>query len=122
MAYAYIWPVSLPQSPQENFTETGGNIQVLRTSPDMGPAKQRRRGFSVRTMQLNFWMTDAQVATLKTFVVSTLKGVARFGFTHPTTGVTEEVRFIPSGNGELYNLSYVSKDLWNVSMQFEVLP
>lgn len=88
----------------------------------MGPAKQRRRGFSVRTMQLNFWMTDAQVATLKTFVVSTLKGVNRFGFTHPVTGVTEEVRFIPSSNGELYNLEYISQDLWSVTMQFEVLP
>ena len=122
MAYTIVWPVSLPQSPQSNFTETGGNIQVLRTSPDMGPAKQRRRGFSVRTMQLSFWMTDAQVSTLKTFVVQTLKGVNRFGFTHPTTAVTEEVRFIPSSSGELYNLTYVSKDLWSVSMQFEVLP
>lgn len=88
----------------------------------MGPAKQRRRGYSARVMQLSFWMTDTQVSTLKDFVMQTLKGVNRFGFTHPTTAVTEEVRFIPSSNGELYSLSYVSKNLWNVSMQFEVLP
>ena len=121
MAYSYIWPASLPQVPQKGFTETGGAL-VLRTQMDAGVAKQRRRGLSPSQMQLAFIFTTAQVSTFELFVKNTIKGVARFGFKHPRTGVIEEVRIIPQSDGNMYNIAYLAPGYWNLSMQFEVLP
>lgn len=121
MAYSYVWPVSLPQVPQKGYTETGG-VLVIRTPQDMGPAKMRKRGLKPQVLNLSFLMTKTQVATLETFVKTTISGTARFGFTHPRTGSVVEVRIVPQGDGEHYNLSYVAPDYYTVTMQFEVLP
>jgi phage-related protein len=120
MAYSYIWPTTLPQSPQKGFTEAGG-VSVLSTNMDQGPAKRRYRGKSVNTMQVSFVMTTSQVDTLQTFIDSTLKGTARFGFTHPRTKQTVEVRVVPQSNN-LYNIAYLGPEYWTVNLQFEVLP
>ncbi len=39
MAYSYIWPSSLPQRPLNNYSETTG-VMVIRTQPDLGPARR----------------------------------------------------------------------------------
>lgn len=67
-------------------------------------------------------MTEAQVDTLETFVKTTLRGTTRFGFPHPRTRAQVEVRIVPSDDGKLYNLAYIARDVWQVSMSLEVLP
>jgi hypothetical protein len=121
MAYSYIWPVGLPQKPQENYNETGGVI-VLRTPMDRGPAKQRRIGKRIQTMQVSFHMTPAQVELLRVFVEDTLRGTARFGFPHPRTNAIVEARIPPQSGGMLYSVNYVMYTVYSVSMDLEILP
>jgi hypothetical protein len=121
MAYAYIWPPSLPQSPQKGFAETGG-VLVLRTPMDAGPAKQRRRSQRAQGLQVTFLMTTAQTVTLETFVQNTLQGTARFGFTHPRLNTVVETRIVPQGDGQMYTFTYLAPGYWTVSLQLEILP
>lgn len=123
MAYSYVWPSSLPQVPQKGFSETGG-ANIVSTSMDSGPAKRRYRGKRAQIMQLSFVMTDAQVSTLETFVLgpNAIRGVSRFGFTHPRTHTIVEVRLVAQGEGALYNLVYLAPGYWTVSLQMEILP
>lgn len=121
MAVSYIWPLSLPQKPNTNYSESGG-VLIIRSPTDAGPAKQRRRGNKPQVLSMNFDMTDAQVSTFETFVKDTIKGVARFGFSHPRTNASIEVRIVPSGDGELYQLQYLSPGYWTVTFSMEVLP
>ena len=60
MAVSYIWPLSLPQKPNTNYSESGG-VLIIRSPTDAGPAKQRRRGNKPQVLSMNFDMTDAQV-------------------------------------------------------------
>ena len=121
MAYAYVWPPSLPQSPQKGFAETGG-VLILRTPMDSGPAKQRRRGQRPQGLQLTFIMTTAQTQTFETFVKDTLQGTARFGFTHPRLNTTVETRIVPQGDGQMYTFTYLAPGYWTVSLEIEILP
>lgn len=121
MAYAYVWPSTLPQTPQKGFSETGG-VLILRTPMDAGPAKMRRRGPKPRTLNLSFLMTTEQVSILENFINNTIRGTARFGFTNPRTYAIEEVRIVPQSEGALYTSTYTAPGYWTVTMQFEVLP
>ena len=121
MAYSYIWPTSLPQRPLSDYSETTGVI-VIRTQPDLGPAKQRRRAQRPDTLNVQFDMSTAQVEILRSFVQDTLRGTARFGFIHPRTLDVVEVRIVPQNDGIMYNTSYLLPDYWQVSLQLEVLP
>lgn len=121
MAVAYVWPVTLPQKPRQDFNEDFG-VLVLRTPMDRGPAKQRFVGARPDTMRVPFYMTTAQVATLRTFIKDTLKGTARFGFPHPRTGVQVEARIIPQEGGKMFDDSYFSPDVWTVNINLEILP
>lgn len=121
MAYAYIWPVTLPQTPNTNYSETSG-VLILRSPMDAGPAKMRRRGSRTDTMLVTFEMSTAQVETLRAFVHDTLKGTARFGFTHPRTHEIVEVRIVPQQDGNLFSIGYILPDYWTISMQLEILP
>lgn len=116
-----IWPLGLPQVPQKGFSETGGTL-IIRTPTDKGPAKMRRRGSKPSVLNLSFIMTTEQVALLETFVDNTLGGVRRFGFKHPRTGVTEEFRLVPQGEGDLYTITYLAPEYWTITAQFEQLP
>jgi hypothetical protein len=121
MAYSFIWPLTLPQKPKTNYSESSG-VLLLRTPMDAGPAKIRRRGTRPDTMQVSYDLSTTQVATLETFLKDTLQGTARFGFVHPRTNQTVEVRVVPQGDGALYSTSYIMPELWSVSLQLEVLP
>ena len=115
------WPLSLPQSPQKGFTETGGAL-ILRTPMDAGPAKQRRRGARPQGLQVSFVMTTAQTIILEDFVKTTLEGVKRFSFTHPRLNTAVETRIVPQGEGQLYSFTYLAPEYWTVSLQLEILP
>jgi hypothetical protein len=119
--YSFVWPGTLPQTPNTDFTETGG-VLILRSPVDAGPAKQRKRGNKPQVMQMSFTMSPAQIVIFENFVKVTLNGVSRFGFTHPRTGTVVEVRIVPQSSGDLYNISYINPVRYNVSLQMEVLP
>lgn len=121
MAYTYIWPATLPQVPQKGFTESIG-VNIVRSSMDSGPAKQRRRSAKPNSMQLSFILTTAQVATLEAWIKNDIKGVARFGFPHPRLYTVVEARIVPTGEGQLFELKYLAPGFWETSFNFEVLP
>lgn len=121
MAYSYTWPATLPQNPRFDFQEVVGAV-ILRTPMDKGPAKMRLRGNMPDTLSLGFIMTTAQVATLRTFVDTTISRTARFGFPHPRTGATVEARLVPSDNGSLFTVVYLAQGLFNVDLTLEVMP
>lgn len=118
----YSWPGTLPtEVDSSGFSETVG-VLVLVSPMDAGPAKMRRRGQKPRKMNVSFVMDDTQISTLETFIQSTLRGTARFDFPHPRTGVTMEVRIVPSGDGEYFTINQFAPFLYNVAMTFEQLP
>ena len=121
MAYVLVWPLTLPQTPNTDFSETGG-VNIIRSPMDAGPAKQRKRGNKAQVMQMSFTMSTAQVAAFETFVKDTLLGVKRFGFTHPRTAVIVEARIVAQSGGDLYTINYINPDRYTVSLQMEVLP
>lgn len=115
------WEPTLPQSPQKDFQETVG-INIIRTSMDMGPSKQRLRSKRPTMLTVNFIMTKIQTETLETFIITTLKGVKRFSWVHPRTGSSIECRVVPQGDGEFYTLQYLAPDYYQVNLKFEILP
>lgn len=122
MTASYTWPVGLPQDPlYGSFNESFG-YNYLISQMDAGPAKMRRRSSKANQMSMTFMMTTAQVATLKTFVDSTISGVARFYFTHPRTGSQIEVRIVPSNDGGLYSINQAGPGYWNIGITLEELP
>jgi hypothetical protein len=121
MAVTYVWPAGLPQFVAKNFSgDSGANI--LRTPMDAGPAKERRRSGRASPLQVQFFMTSAQIDTLETFVNTTLRGTARFGFNHPRKQTQVEVRIIPQQDGALYKYSFMGGQMYSVTMSLEVLP
>jgi|LakMenEpi03Aug12_release.lakeMendotaPanAssembly.Ray.scaffolds.fasta_scaffold978949_1 hypothetical protein len=122
MAASYTFPASLPQYPlMAGYTESIG-ANIIRTPMELGPAKQRRRGSKPTTMSINYIFTDAQLTTFNTFVLDTIKGIARFNYTHPRTAASIEVRIVPSSDGSLFSCAKEGDDVWSVSFQIEVLP
>lgn len=121
MAVPFVWPVTLPQNPQEDYNESSG-MMILRTPMESGPAKQRRRGAKPTVLSLNYLMTDVQVETFRSFVNDNLKGVKRFGLPHPRLLTEAEVRMVPSGEGDLFTTTYVGFDCWTVAFKVEILP
>jgi|TARA_R110000796_G_scaffold45419_8_gene109897 hypothetical protein len=121
MAYSVIWPPALPQIPLSNYSETIG-VLVIRTQPDLGPAKQRRRAQRPDTLSLTFNMSTVQCETLRAFVQDTLRGTMRFGFTHPRKLTVVEARIIPQGDGQMYTIGYILPDFYQVNLNMEILP
>lgn len=117
----YIWPTTLPQVPQKGFSESIG-INIVRSNTDTGPAKQRRRASRPNEMSLSFIMTTQQTQTLENFIKDDLGGVNRFQFKHPRLGTTIDVRIVPQGSGEFFQLQYLAPGYWSTSIKFEIMP
>lgn len=115
------WPGGLPQNVRREYSEESG-VLILQSPMDAGPAKMRRRGAKPTMLNVGFFMTTAQVATLETFVTSTLRGTKRFTFPHPRTGLSVEVRIVPGQDGQLYQVGYSTPGEFTVEMKLEVLP
>lgn len=118
----YTWPPTLPTSADsQSYSEVSGAL-VLVSPMDAGPAKMRYRGEKPRTMNVDFIMDNTQIATLETFITTTLRGTARFDFTHPRTQTTIEVRIVPSSDGKYFGISYFAPDLYRISLSLEQMP
>ena len=119
MAEALTWPTTLPAPNQNGYGETPPN-NVISWKPDYGLAMLRRRSTAgVRPLSLQYTLTQAEIATLDTFyVTTTLGGTARFNFTHPRTLSTVSARFLDGKAPDYSSLSHLGL----VSVALEVLP
>jgi hypothetical protein len=121
MAASYTWPPSLPENPQKGFSETV-NLNILRTPMDSGPAKQRYRGLKPYTVSVSYFLTQTQLNTLESFIVTTLRGTARFYWKHPKLGTNVEARVVPQNDGAMYSSQYLAPGFFTVNLTLEILP
>lgn len=113
------WPGTLPQEfLQRGASETAPNL-IIRTNMDAGPAKVRRRFTAeVRPIQGNLLLTTAQVATLDTFFVTTVKGGSlAFDWVNQRTAASESFRFVG-----IPTYTKMSGDFYEVTLKLEQLP
>jgi len=115
------WPGGLPQRPiYGGFTEVRQrNLAMF--APEVGPPKARRRSTAVGVpTSATFEMTDAQLATFKTFFETTLvDGSLPFTWTHPVDGASYSWMFDVQ---EAPQISAQNVDLHNVSCKLMRLP
>ena len=123
-----LWPAILPKQPQKGYSESIGS-NIIRSPMETGPAKQRRRSASPAQLSVSWVLSTTQLAELDTFINTKIGGgVNRFKFPHPrlstyaTQSTWKDVRIVPQGQGELYQLTYLAPDYWQVSSKLEVLP
>lgn len=117
---ADVWPASLPQKLLvEGYSEGLADGRLI-SQMDAGPAKVRRRSSAMpRPLQGSMIMTSAQLATMRTFVNTTLIGGSLpFDFPDPATGATLLVRCA----GSVPALTNLGGAYWNVSLDLEILP
>jgi hypothetical protein len=118
----YTWPPTLPTGiDSQGYSESSG-VLVLASPMDAGPAKMRYRGQKPSQFTVDMIMDDSQIATLETFINTTLRGTARFDFPHPRTQTTIEARFVPSSDGKYFGVSYFAPNLYRISFSIEQMP
>lgn len=85
---ALTWPIALPQAPA-SYQEQKQSVTV-RTHPDSGPPKSRRKFTKALTKgQMGFMLTNEQAVTLNTFWKKSMQGGALpVNFVHPWNGKT----------------------------------
>ncbi|ODT22214.1 MAG: hypothetical protein ABS35_15290 [Kaistia sp. SCN 65-12] len=114
------WPATLPQYLlSDGYTEAQGDGR-LRTQPDIGPAKVRRRSSAMPgPLQGRMMMSGAQRTILDTFVATTLaNGTLPFTFPSPLTGSPILVRFASN----LPAWSSPGGDTFVAALDLEVMP
>lgn len=117
-------PITWPAAPfpqkllVEGYQEQTPNI-VVRTKMDAGPPKVRKRFTAgIRPITGSLDLTAAQVATLDTFVMTTLKGgVETFDWTHPRTGAAASFKIVPP-----VTYTAMEPDVWRASLSLELQP
>lgn len=112
------WPPSLPQRPLiDGYRETAPDL-VVRSRPDLGQAKTRRRATGgVTQFQMVFRMTTGQLATFRTWLRSDIQDRAlSFAWSHPITGAAGNFRIVDSPQYEPAGPS------WRVMLVMEMLP
>jgi hypothetical protein len=116
------WPGTLPQELQVNgFSESIAD-GLIETQPDIGPPMTRRRtSAAVRPISGQMIVTKAQLATLRTFVNTTLAG-GSLPFTFPaiTEAGTWLVKFPKGGLPKWTALS--GADLYTLQLSLLILP
>lgn len=116
---AVQWPPSLQQLVNEQGFSLEKGSTVIRSSPEIGPVKMRRRFTrSVDTMNISLYLTVAQFNTFETFYnTQTNAGVTPFELEHPITGVLREYRFIDEPK-----YTSIGGITFQVSFRVEILP
>lgn len=114
------WPLTLPTAPEGSGYQEVSPTTTIRTPMESGPPKVRQRVTAgVRPFTMSWLLTKAQVATLDTFYVTTLKGgsLSFDGLAHPRTQAAAVFRFVDQPT-----YSYLGPDVWRVHCKMEVLP
>lgn len=114
------WPATLPQSPLlDGYSEEAGD-NVLRSQPEMGPPKTRRR-FTARIDRLNlsYVMTTAQLGIFEAFWRTDLAdGALPITMPHPRKGGS--INAVPVGP---YSATRdADTPDWRVSFALNILP
>jgi hypothetical protein len=87
---------------------------------DAGPAKVRRRFTAVpEDVTIQMILSEAEMATLKDFIVNTLLYVLPFTWVDFRTNVAANYRL---KNGQLPSEEHYGDDMWMVSLDLELLP
>lgn len=91
---AIDWPSTLPQFPLSDGYSEVAQDGVIRSMPDAGAAKVRRRFTAVATyLSVRYQLTATEKGYLDTFYRTTTRGgTIRFNWPHPEGG-TVEARF-----------------------------
>lgn len=113
------WPAELPQfADAAGYAEEAGD-NVIRTKPDAGPVKRRRRfTAAVSFIRCQFGLTLDQVETWEEFLRDGLAdGANSFTLPHPRTRATITVAL-----AEDPKLTPVSGIWWNLQLRLEVQP
>src|SRR5512134_3115838 len=116
---APVWPVGLPQKPlKTGFRETPPNL-VVRSQTDVGPPKARRRATAgVTSFEMQFRLSAARLATLRTFYNFDLQGVAlTFIWTHPVTNAACQFRIVQPPE-----IAPTAGVTWLAGVKMELLP
>lgn len=88
------WPSTLPQAPLQNASYAPAVDNVITSNMETGAPKTRRRfTFVPETFTGSLLLTTAQVATLKTFVATTVKDVLPFTWKHFQNGSAQNYVF-----------------------------
>lgn len=113
-----VWPAGLPQAPDLSWSESKLE-NVVETETDGGPKKRRRRYTrAVEKLSLPLTLTEAQVATLKTFHTTTLAdGILPFEMVHPRTGLTHEFTWTSP-----WSVTEGTRGLYRIAIELEYLP
>jgi hypothetical protein len=119
-----LWPPTLPQNPYQDGPSIQPAPNALRTTMDVGPPKQRRRYTAVFTpVSFNLLLSEADIATLDTFVITTLQDVLQFDWIDFKTGglggtpSAATYRFVARPT-----YVWFAADVWQASIQLEKLP
>jgi hypothetical protein len=113
------WPSTLPQAPYQNGPVMKPASNTIRSQTDSGAAKMRRRYTAVPVeVRFMLYLTDAEIAILETFVITTLKDVLPFDWVDlATNSGTATYRFLSRPSKEWY-----AGDIWRVTLEMEMLP
>lgn len=118
---ASAWPGTLPQALQSDIFSEGVADGLIETQPDIGPPISRLRSTaSVRQMSGTMLVTSAQIATLKTFVNTTLIGGSLpFNFPDQLQAGTLLVKF---PKGSLPKWTALGGDNYLLNLTLSILP
>ena len=118
------WPASLDQTVLANLTRQRQSAK-LRSSVDVGPAKQRKRyTAAVKQFQASMLMTGTQLATFDAFYENDIgQGALSFDWINPVTDVTASLRFHDEPQVTLRRPdSDPNERLYMVTLPLEILP
>lgn len=113
-----VWPASLPQYFLIRGYAEAARDNVVRSENEIGPAKARRRATAAaRPVSGLMIMTQAQLATLRTFLADTIgDGALAFTFPAQSESGTWLVRLT-----QAVEFERIGAD-WEVSLDLEILP
>lgn len=112
------WDASLPTCPEADYAESLKD-NVIRSDMDAGMQKARQRYTRTqRMLKLSYLLTDAQKATFMTFFSNIKGGALPFNLPNPLGGTAIVARM----TGAVTGPTYVTKNLWRVQFEVEVMP
>jgi|GEM_PF-627877 len=116
-----MWPLILPQRPQQNSYKRTLPNMTIRTDMETGPAKVRwRGGNSPQTVEASYILTDAQRDALETFVMEVVKqGAICFDWPDPEHGGDYVLARLTGGNDGALSFTPFAPGWWSVTVKLE---